>query len=141
MNDAEIINGLEDSIEFTCKKCQKDCKRTPCDMHFYKNIRDLIKHQQAEIEQLKFKNLALSQNRITMPERLEIVNNARDKAIREFAEKLKTNFAKLDYKTDTHRKTCDINFCDKTVNWVIHDVTSTEIDNLLKEMTGGADNV
>lgn len=121
MNDAEIINGLEDSIEFICKKCQKDCKRTPCDMHFYKNIRDLIKHQQAEIEQLKFKNLALSQNRITMPERLEIVNNARDKAIREFAEKLKDVFVTVDGTFE----------CSEV---------EEHIDNLVKQMTGGENN-
>jgi Fe-S-cluster containining protein len=124
MNDAEIINGLEDSIEFICKKCQKDCKRTPCDMHFYKNIRDLIKHQQAEIEQLKFKNLALSQNRITMPERLEIVNNARDKAIREFAEKLKATFP------DRQDSRCTLDDC----------YTLDIIDNLVKQMTGGEEN-
>ena len=60
-----------------------------CEDKLIQNYFELINRQKAEIEQLKFKNLALSQNRITMPERLEIVNNARDKAIREFATKLK----------------------------------------------------
>lgn len=58
-----------------------------------------IECQKAEIEKLKSENLVLSQNRITMPERLEIVNKARDKAIRDFAEKLKTKIAGLEVKS------------------------------------------
>lgn len=73
---------------------------------------------------------------ITSPELTDnVLSIACNNAIKEFAEKLKANFAKLDYRTDTHRKTCDVDFCDKTVNWVIHDITSAEIDNLVKRMT------
>lgn len=90
MNDAEIINGLEDSIEFICKKCQKDCKRTPCDMHFYKNIRDLIKHQQAEIERLNTNMDSM------VTEHKRLIKNTKSEAIKEFAERLKA-FATLPY--------------------------------------------
>lgn len=88
------------------------------------NLLDLINRQKAEIEQLRLKNRVLSQNRITMPERLEIVNNARNKAIREFAEKLKESAFDVDVSFG-YGKEC----YDKAVAVI-------EIDNLVKEMVG-----
>lgn len=95
----------------------------------------LIQNLQAEIKRLN------ANMDVMVKEHERLINNTKSEAIREFAEKLKANFAKLDYKTDTHRKTCDVDFCDKTVNWVIHDITSAEIDNLVKQMVGGVANV
>ncbi len=42
----------------------------------------------AEIERLKRENLILSQNRVTFPERIRLVNNTRIKTIEEVQEKL-----------------------------------------------------
>ena len=52
------------------------------------NAADLIDHQQAEIERLQGENLMLSQKRITFPERIELVNNARAEGIKEYKEQL-----------------------------------------------------
>ena len=94
MTDNEIIKALECCLPQNGKRNCDDCPYAECEKgcadKMIKDSLDLINRQKAEIEELKFKNLALSQNRITMPERLEIVNNARDKAIREFAKKLKS---------------------------------------------------
>lgn len=52
------------------------------------NAGEIIKLQ-AEVERLTTENLILSQKRINMFERLDIVNNARAEAIKEFAKRLK----------------------------------------------------
>lgn len=78
---------------------------------------DLINRQQTEIERLQGKNLMLSQKRITFPERIELVNNARAEAIKEFAERLKNRL-----------KGNGGLFCVTTMN--------AQIDNLVKEMVG-----
>ena len=93
MTDNEIIKALE------CCKPQKgtrDCNNCPyaecekgCADELIKESLDFINRQKAEIDRLKSENLALSQKRITMVERIDIVNNARNKAIREFADQLK----------------------------------------------------
>lgn len=76
-----------------------------------------IARQKAEIDRLKSENLALSQKRITMVERIDIVNNARNKAIREFAERLKSKEQMVE--------AADYFFA----------VSVEDIDELVKEMT------
>jgi hypothetical protein len=102
VGDNEIIKALEMCKEkhgaLNCYNCPLD-KQRECIELLTSNAPNLINRQKAEIEKLKFENLVLSQNRITMPERLEIVNNARDKAIRDFAEELKTKIAGLEVKS------------------------------------------
>lgn len=156
MNDAEIIKALEYCVSH--KECADDypcvIAEKPCVVNDPIKLLNLIKRQQEDIEKLMTQNVKLKKcftiefdddklkkivkktvDRITID-----IKQAENEAIKEFAEKLKANFAKLDYKTDTHRKTCDVDFCDKTVNWVIHDITSAEIDNLVEELTGGEEN-
>lgn len=151
MTDAEIIKALECCRHSFCCDCPYEKYSENCTDKLITEAHRFVKHQQAEIEKQKkdvididsfLRNLCkerlLNGNKIATFEDLQsYINKQKSEAIKEFAEKLKANFAKLDYKTDTHRKTCDVNFCDKTVNWVIHDITSAEIDNLVKEMTGG----
>lgn len=127
MTDNEIIKALE-----CCSNCEKGCCRNCflnswvdigiCQDELIDEAYNLVNRQKAEIERLKFENLALSQNRITMPERLEIVNNARDKAIREFAERLK-NLIYPQLSISTYEKGEAFHFC------------LDEIDNLVKEIT------
>lgn len=124
MTDNEIIKALECCSEAIFKE---DCEKLKClffDNEIYNCMNvgdesamhryslDLIARQKAEIERLKLENHVLSQNRIAMPERLEIVNNARDKAIREFANRLKCGVS-----ITSGRITCE------------------DIDNLVKGMT------
>jgi len=124
MTDNEIIKALECCLkgcnEEGCDDCPLYEKVEDCEIEIPIIALDLINRQKAEIEQLKFINLALSQNRIIMPERLEIVNNARDKAIREFAERLKSNYTIFNIPSMV---SLDMIFCD--------------INRLLKEMTEG----
>lgn len=51
---------------------------------------------QAEIERLQMENLMLSQRRTTFPEIIELVNNARTEAIKEFAGKIADVFCSHD---------------------------------------------
>lgn len=84
---------------------------------------NLINRQKAEIERLKFENLALSQKRITMFERIGIVDNARKKSIREFLDKLKERAHNLP-EYDEGGWECRISV-----------VEVEDIDRLVKEMT------
>lgn len=63
------------------------------------------------------------------------IEKAKEQAVREFAEKLKTKLAALEYKTNTHRRTCSVDYIDKSVNWALHDVILAEIDKLVNEMS------
>lgn len=154
MTDKEIIKALECcTTPRTLVKCYC-CKSTNGDICSKLNptiILDLIRRQQAEISQFAEANkmvvetktvknddeeilrLLVNQSVKFIPKNDDIKAIQRD-AVVNFVEKLKARFAKLEYKTDTHRKTCSINRLDATVNWVISEVTSMEIDNLANEM-------
>lgn len=129
MNDAEIIKGLEDSIEYDCERCphrpHNDCEWTDCETILSKNILDLIKRQQAEIEKLK--KIQQRQADLIIEERgrrYELASRfatAKSEAIKEFAERLKATFP------DRQDSRCTLDDC----------YTLDIIDNLAKEMTGG----
>ncbi len=116
MTDNEIIKALECCLKGCnaegCDDCPLYEKVEDCEIEIPIIALDLINRQKAEIERLKLENHVLSQNRIAMPERLEIVNNARDKAIREFANRLK---------------------CGVSITSGI--ITCEDVDNLVKGMT------
>lgn len=57
-------------------------------------------------------------------------------AIKEFAEKLKQKFNVLEYEANTTRKTLAVDMVERQMDWVLHEVTTSEIDNLVKEMAG-----
>lgn len=121
MTDNEIIKALE------C--CLKGCNAEGCDdCPLYKKVEDceieipiialeLINRQKTKIDRLKSENLALSQKRITMVERIDIVNNARNKAIREFAERLKSKMRLVE------------------ANNYVFAVPAEKINEIVKEMT------
>ncbi len=106
MTDNEIIKALEccgsngwgeEDIR-PCDNCpMQECE--DCEVELPDYALNLINRQKAEIEQLKLENRVLSQKRITMPERLELVTNARTKAIREFGHFL---INKADMKNNIH---------------------------------------
>lgn len=64
-----------------------------------------------------------------------IINKLRGQAIKEFAEKLKEAFNNLEYAPNTQRK-LDPDVVKNQIDWVLHEVTTKEIDKLVKEMTG-----
>lgn len=116
MTDNEIIKALECCIvegEMMCNKCplESECAHYPLDDIKAMYALDLIKRQKTEIDKLKIEICALSQKRITFPERLKIVKHAREHAIKKFAERLK-----------------------KLKQMPL--ITNNDIDNLVKEMTG-----
>lgn len=113
MTDEEIIKEFELFIKHSASEKVLD------------NVLDLISRQQAEIDKLKIEICALSEERITFPERLKIVKHARTETIKEFVERLirnitmnNTNDGYLDYSVD--------------YNCLIED-----INDLVKEMTEG----
>lgn len=129
MTDNEIIKALEccnhnHVWQKECFDCEYATFEGQCGNELIKDSLDLINRQKAEIEKLKLENRVLSQNRITMPERLEIVNNARDKAIREFAKKLK-------------KKISTITVYGAGVYYKKGYILPEAVDNLVKEMTEG----
>ena len=63
--------------------------KTEIDLETAKTLYYLINSQKTEIERLKFENLDLSLKRVIMLERIDIVDNARKKSIREFADNVK----------------------------------------------------
>ncbi len=89
MTDAEIKKALKCCYIYdtACKECPflgtPDCGKLP------KNTISLINRQQAEIERLQTENRILSQKRVNLFERLEIIEKAKAEAIKEFAERLK----------------------------------------------------
>lgn len=125
MTDNEIIKNLENAAEWFSEHGRNT---NTAIIGICKESVDLINRQKAEIEQLNFKILALSQKRITMVERVDIVNNARNKAIRELAVKLLSRVHKLD------RYNCELPYGRQEQGYLIDDVLAT-IDNLVKEMT------
>lgn len=73
----------------------------------------------SELEKLQVECLALKQKRLNLFERLDLIENARTKAITEFAERLKPK-VDCEYGNKFYRDKC-----------------FEEIDNLVKEMTEG----
>ena len=155
MTNEQIIKALECcSIEGDCKTCpfynvsETDCgecirllqilshnlilRQQETINHFVKVNKMVVEPKTSETEDEILKRL--------LTKRVEFIPSSQDvedtkmEAVREFAEKLKARFAALEYKANTHRKTCSVDYVDKTVNWVISEVTSMEIDNLVSEM-------
>lgn len=92
MTDNEIIKALEccaKSNYFACSSCSQKQFLKTCKGVTPRDILDLINRQKAEIDKLKIEICALSEKRITFPERLKIVKHARECAIKEFANRLK----------------------------------------------------
>ena len=97
MTDNDIIKALECcsvgtfacSEECPCFHSKSNLKVTSCRFELLCELSDLINRQKAEIERLKTENLILSQKRVNLYERLDIIDRARYKAITEFAERLK----------------------------------------------------
>ena len=128
MTDNEIIKALECCLKGCnaegCDNCPLYEKVEDCEIEIPIIALDLINRQKAEIEQLRLENRALSQKRITMFERIELVNNARTKAIREFAENVKTAINER--------------FSDEIQDSNAHlYLMNTLLDDLVKEMTEG----
>lgn len=116
MNDKEIIKALPQIKYGGCKGCaygilsgDDRCGMKGCKIA--RDALDLIKRQQTDIIMLK-------QNRVTLPERIEIVDNARKQAVREFADRLKSK-CRDSVELDDYRMTV---------------VTKSDIDDLANEM-------
>ena len=130
MTDNEIIKALE-----CCFLSECDCKDCPyrdfeiCDTaKMINTVIDLIKRQQAEIERLKIRKKEyafcnLLGNCLVYSENLKDYNKMRidlkAEAIKEFAERLKTNHITKDDKGKVHLL-----------------IEYDEFDNLVKEMVG-----
>ena len=130
MTDNDIIKALKccfnnDWNKTKCNECPFYNGGGSCVDELKKSIFDLINRQKAEIERLKFENLALSQKRITMFERIDIVDNETKKTIREFSDKLKERAHNLPEYGEGGWE-CRISV-----------VEVEDIDKLVKEMTEG----
>lgn len=162
MTNEQIIKALECcSIEGDCKTCpfynvsETDCgecirllqilshnlilRQQETINHFVKVNKMVVEPKTSETEDEILKRL--------LTKRVEFIPSSQDvedtkmEAVREFVEKLKTKLTTLEYKTNTHRKTCSVDYVDKTVNWTLHDVMSTVIDSLVNEMFGNPEEV
>lgn len=87
MNDADIIKALECCVESECEECKYE-HDTACKEYILHDCIRFINIQKEEIDKLKIEICALSEKRITFPERLKIVKHARESAIKAFAERL-----------------------------------------------------
>jgi hypothetical protein len=157
MTDKEIIKALEchQSTRPNCAECPFHKQPEDCLEQMQRDAIDLIRRQQAEIDKLLVqsghfdtfaRNLCgirlRNGNKIATFEDLQsYISKQKAEAVREFTERLKTKLAALEYKTNTHRRTCSVDYVDKTVNWTLHDITSAEIDNLVNELYGNPEEV
>lgn len=83
MTDNEIIKALECCELYSCHKCPLIEQCIEDDTFLPKYAIDLIKRQQAEIERLQ------KQHRLNLLEQLDVAENIKAEAIKEFAEKFK----------------------------------------------------
>ena len=112
-----------------CNECPYDsdtCITTKGQSLIIQDALDLINRQKAEIERLERIVSIKQKNKQTL----------KTEAIKEFAERLKKQFDNLEYRAKTKRKTVSVDYLDSQMNWVLHEVSSTIIDNLVKEMAG-----
>ena len=112
MKDKEIVKALEYAKEMEMEDV----------VIYYEDVctlLDIINRLQAEIERLKIENRILSQKRVNLFERLEIIDKAKTEAYKEFAERLKEKY-KDHYRYDEFRVRC----------------LNIQTDNILKEMVG-----
>lgn len=70
----------------TCDKCSY--RACGCSYTLCREALELISQLEAENEKLQGENLMLSQKRITLPEAIKLVDNARNTAIKEFTKLL-----------------------------------------------------
>ena len=119
MNDVEIIKALEYCVHH--KDCDDGCPcviaEKPCVVNDPMKLFNLIKRQQAEIERLNTNMDSM------VAEHKRLIKNTKSEAIKEFAEKLKSNYTTFNISSMV---SLDMIFCD--------------INRLLKEMTGGEEN-
>ena len=90
-----------------------------------KAILVLIKRQQAEIEE---------QDKAIL-NALKRMGEVRAEAAREFAERLKSKFASMEYQANTIRKTVRVDELKAQMDWILHEIVPQAIDELVKEMT------
>lgn len=153
MNDAEIIKALEccRNGDGVCEDCPSNNKRKngkDCIDGIIREALALINRQQTEIEKLKkdvididnfardlCKERILNGNKIATFEDLQsYISKQKSEAVREFAEKLKQKFNGLEYNANTTRKTLAVDVVERQMDWVLHEVTTSEIDNLVNRM-------
>lgn len=115
MTDNEIIKALE-------RMSAEDADG------FSSDILDLIKRQQAKIEELS----EILSDHIRME-----YAKIRAEAITEFAERLKTAFKQMEYTADIKRKTVTLEELICQANWILREASIDVIDDLLIEMTEG----
>lgn len=97
MNSNEIKKDLECCVKgrfssrwnCTNKECPYYFKELFCVQECKASALAYINQLEAEVERLNTENRILSQKRFNIFERLEFTNKIRDKAIKEFAERLK----------------------------------------------------
>lgn len=133
MTDEQIIKAVDVCRTGTCKGCPyHELYTASCINKLMEDVLDLINRQKAEIEYLKSIKFP---HGIQVEVSKKIESEIKSKAIKEFAERLKSKVNDLEFRTKTHRKTVPTKICDDNTNWVMHECVPEEIDNLVKEMT------
>lgn len=138
LTDTEVIKALECCYKDGCKKCPLwECKGNCFEELIKHNVLDLINRQKAEIEKLTeqldgetVENMRLGHEIERLQKEglqlnktfMDFVNNQESEAIKEFADRLKSEFV---IKPHYHKLTIQIG-----------DIIREAIDNLVKEMVG-----
>lgn len=119
MNEKDILKALEchQSTRPNCAECPFHKRPEDCLESLQRDALELIKSQQTEIKRLNTNMDSM------VAEYSRLIANAKSEAIREFAEKLKSNYTIFNISSMV---SLDMIFCD--------------INRLLKEMTGGDEN-
>lgn len=126
MKNVSLINGHIDGVENGTTKLISDLRKlgkySSYEPNYLLLAADHLEKLQVENEDLKFENLMLSQKRVNLFERLQIVQSTELKAYKDFATKLEK---KLGYWDDG-----------QFAFWF---VTDADIDNLLNELINERD--
>ena len=64
---------------------------------------------------------------------LERVEIAKEKLLKQFAERLKENFNDTEYRAKTKRKTISVEELKAQMDWILHEVVIKSIDETLKD--------
>lgn len=130
--DEEIKKGLERVISCNdrqianCEGCPFEKAYPYCDDEIEVECLALINRYEAEIERLNER------------ERILIYHVAveRERAIKEFAERLNAQFSDMENQPPSDRKIIRINEVKSLMDWILHDITKQVIAEVVKEMTG-----
>ena len=125
-------NEIKTYLPFLAKYCKSEYNDIRVD-EVLLGAFDIINRQNTEIDRL---NKLVYEKHKENNKLNDYLQYAKADTVKEFAERAKEHFLKLEYKANTKRKTVKVEELEEQMEWVLHTVAIKTLDNLLKEMAG-----